>query len=133
MNNQVNLCGHVGQNPVVTTFEDTGNKVVKFSIAVKMYSSKTDEPRTLWFDIDSWNGLAERVEKYVTKGREIVISGRLDLSTYTKKIQGVEVKITKPVIKLSSFHLCGPKPQPDNDSQNEELSEAESEQELVTA
>ncbi len=35
MNNQITLIGHVGQNPQIKTFGDTGNQVVKFSLAVK--------------------------------------------------------------------------------------------------
>ena len=77
MNNQVTLCGHVGKEPQATKFEDTGNQVVKFSLAVKEFSPNTDEVKTLWFDVDCWNGLAARVLETVTKGRELVISGRL--------------------------------------------------------
>lgn len=119
MNNQINLVGHVGQNPHSVSFSDTGNKVVKFSIAVKMYSSNSDEPKTLWFDVDAWNGLGDRVLDLVTKGRELVLSGRLDISTYTKEINGEKVQFTKPVVKLSSFHLCGPRPIASEDSKDE--------------
>ena len=119
MNNQINLVGHVGQNPHSVSFSDTGNKVVKFSIAVKMYSSKSDEQKTLWFDVDAWNGLGDRVLELVTKGRELVISGRLDISTYTKQINGEKVQFTKPVVKLASFHLCGPRPKASEDSKDE--------------
>lgn len=112
MNNSVTLVGRVGQKPSVTTFGDTGNKVVKFSIAVKEFSSNTDEEKTLWIDVDAWNGLGDRVLKTITKGREIVIAGRLAISTYTKtdEVDGTKVQISKPVVKLSSFHLCGKKP-----------------------
>ena len=119
MNNQINLVGHVGQNPHSVSFSDTGNKVVKFSIAVKMYSSKSDEQKTLWFDVDAWNGLGDRVLELVTKGRELVLSGRLDISSYTKDINGEKVQFTKPVVKLASFHLCGPRPKA-SDSQDKE-------------
>jgi single-stranded DNA-binding protein len=61
--------------------------------------------------------LAERVLKTVTKSREVVISGRLSISKYTKQINGVKVEMKVPVVKLSSFHLCGPKPK------SEEVSE----------
>ena len=55
-NNQITLAGHVGQDPHSKTFGDTGNQVVKFSIAVKEYSANKDEERTLWIDVDAWNG-----------------------------------------------------------------------------
>lgn len=116
MNNSVTFIGYVGQNPHAISFGDTGNKVVKFSIAVKEFSSNTDENKTLWLDVDAWNGLGERVLKGITKGREVVVQvqGRLALSTFNKEVNSVKVEITKPVIKLTSFHLCGRKPVAEN-------------------
>lgn len=110
MNNTITIVGHVGQSPSLKSF-GTGNKVAKFSVAVKQYSSNTDVERTLWIDVDAWNALADRVLKTITKGREIVVNGRLDVSTYAQEANGVKSQITKPVIKLTSFHLCGKKPQ----------------------
>jgi single stranded DNA-binding protein len=110
MNNQVNFIGRVGQNPASTTFTDTDNKVAKFSLAVADYSSKTDNPEPMWIDVESWNGLADRVLKYITEGREVAIAGRLSISKYTKEINGVKVEMKRPVVKLSGFHLCGSAP-----------------------
>lgn len=117
MNNQVTLVGHVGKDPVTKAFGDTGNKVVKFSIAVKEYSSNSDEDKTLWIDVDAWNGLGNRVLDTITKGREVILFGRLAINTYPKEVNGITVQMTKPVIKLSSFHLCGPKLLADGDRQ----------------
>ena len=122
MNNFVSLVGHVGKNPSVKVF-DTGKKLAKFSIAVKEYSPNLQEPTTLWFDVDAWEGLAERVQKNITKGREVVLSGRLSTSTYTKEVNGIKMQITKPVIKLTSFFLCGKKPISNEDSTVAEIKE----------
>lgn len=108
MNNQITLIGHVGQTPVSKLFGDTGNKVVKFSLSVKDYSSKSED---MWIDVDAWNGIGDRVLATVTKGREVVVMGRLALSTYSKEENGVTVQMTKPVVKLTAFHLCGKKPE----------------------
>ena len=110
MNNSITLVGHVGQAPTAVSFDDTGKQVVKFSLAVKEFSSNTDEEKTLWIDVDAWGGLGDRVLATVTKGREVVIIGRLALSQYTKEINGVSVPMAKPLVKLTSFHLCGRKP-----------------------
>ncbi|MBX9939064.1 MAG: single-stranded DNA-binding protein [Candidatus Obscuribacterales bacterium] len=110
MNYTITVIGYVGQNPHAIAFEDTGNKVVKFSIAVKEFSANSDESKTLWLDVDAWNGLAERVLKAVTKGREVVVHGRLAISTFNKEVDGAKIEVTKPIIKLTSFHLCGRKP-----------------------
>ena len=117
MFNQITLVGRVGQAPVATTFTDTDNKLAKFSLAVAEYSSKEENPEPMWVDVESWNGLAERVMKTITEGREVVITGRLSISKYSKEINGVKVEMKVPVVKLSSFHLCGPKPK------SEEVSE----------
>ena len=116
MFNQITLVGRVGGAPVSTTFTDTDNKLAKFSLAVAEYSSTQDNPEPMWVDVESWNGLADRVMKTITEGREVVIFGKLSISKYNKEINGVTVKMTKPVVKLSGFHLCGKKPKADEES-----------------
>jgi single stranded DNA-binding protein len=123
MNNQITIVGHVGQAPASVSFKDSDNKVVKFSVAVKEFSNKTDEVRTMWLDVDAWNGLGERVLETITSGREVVVTGRLAISEYTKEINGVKVKMSKPLIKLTSCHLCGKKPVSEGETTSEEKSE----------
>ncbi|MDX2107113.1 MAG: single-stranded DNA-binding protein [Candidatus Melainabacteria bacterium] len=108
------------------------NKVAKFSVAVKEYSSNRDEERTLWLDVDAWNALADRVLKTITKGREVVINGRLAVSTYTKEEKGQKTHVSKPVIKLTSFHLCGRKPKSSEET-SEPILEETTDDEIKTA
>jgi len=110
MNNQVTLIGRIGKAPEITNYPDTGNKLAKFSLCVKEFSANKED-KTLFVDVDAWNGLADNVEKWVTKGREVCVMGRLSINRYDKEINGVKVPMAKPVIKLSSFHLCGAKPE----------------------
>lgn len=121
MNNSIMIVGHIGKDPTAKTFGDTGNKVVKFSVAVKEYSSNSDEEKTMWLDVDAWNGLGDRALKTITKGREVVINGRLAINTYAKQVNGENIQMTKPVIILSSFHLCGPKPKAQTETPAEKL------------
>jgi len=116
MFNQITLVGRAGGNPVATTFTDTDNKLAKFSLAVAEYSSKEENPKPMWIDVESWNGLAERVMKTITEGREVVITGRLSISKYNKEINGVQVEMKVPVIKLTGFHLCGAKPKAEEEA-----------------
>lgn len=122
MNNQVTFIGKVGAEPTSVTFTDSDNKLAKFSIAVAEYSPKQDNPDPMWIDVDAWGNLAGRVLDYITKGREVVISGRLTMVKYDKEINGVTVKMTKPVVKLSGFHLCGPKPKAEDGSTSQRSS-----------
>lgn len=109
MNNTLMLVGHVGQAPQIKIFAG-GGKLAKFSIAVKEYSSKTEQTTTIWIDVDAYENVANRVQQTITKGREVVLYGRLSLNIYEKTVDGVRTKVTKPVMKLTSFHLCGKKP-----------------------
>lgn len=108
MNNSLTIIGHVGQEPRSVSFANTGNSVVKFSLAVKEFSNH--EESTLWIDVDCWNQLGESVMKTVTKGRELALQGRLAINSYTRMVDGVKHEVHKPVLHLTSFHLCGPKP-----------------------
>jgi single-stranded DNA-binding protein len=54
MNNITTLIGRIGQDPRSVTFPDSDNKVVKFSVGVKEFSSNKDEDSTLWIDVDAW-------------------------------------------------------------------------------
>jgi single stranded DNA-binding protein len=112
MNNQLTVVGHVGQAPKVISFP-SGKSLVKFSVAVKEYASANEEPTTQWFDVDAWSGIGERVLKTITRGREVLVTGRCILETYTSK-EDSNHTVTKPVIRLLSFHLVGKKPQDSN-------------------
>lgn len=124
MNNQLNIIGYVGQDPRTVSFPDTGNKVVKFSIGVREFSNK--EESTLWFDVDAWNGLGERIMQTVKKGREVMLTGRLAISVFTREENGVKTEVHKPVLKLSGFHLCGPKPDDSASAESTEQPKAKS-------
>jgi single stranded DNA-binding protein len=115
MNNQLTLIGRVGQEPRAVLFPDTGNKVAKFSLGVTEFSNKKEEEDTLWIDVDAWNGLGENVMQYVTKGREVMLMGRLSINIFSKEVDGKMLEVHKPILKLTSFHLCGPKPSADSE------------------
>ncbi|MBP6745073.1 single-stranded DNA-binding protein [bacterium] len=117
MNNQITIVGHVGQNPIERSVGD--DKVVKFSVAVKEFSTN-NEKKTLWIDVDAWNKVGGLVMENVTKGREVAITGRLAINQFTKEEDGVLVKMSKPVVKLTSFHLCGARPIPVSETVAEE-------------
>lgn len=112
MNNSITVVGHVGQTPQEHKFS-SGAKVAKFSVAVKEFSPNGDD-KTLWLDVQAWNGMADRVLAAVTKGRELVVTGRLSVDQYDRKREdGSSEIVTKPIIRLASFHLCGARPKKD--------------------
>ena len=103
MNNSITIIGYVGKDPVSHTFE-SGKTVVKFSVAVKDLNKPEN---LLWLEVAAWNGTGEKASNLITKGREVCVSGKLTLETYTDKNGST---ITKPVILMNSFYLCGKKP-----------------------
>jgi single-strand DNA-binding protein len=104
MNNSVSFAGYVGNAPVEKIIQD--RKLAIFSLAVKQFKSQGEE-ETMWIEVEAWEKIAGRVIDHVTKGREVLVNGRLALSTYIDK-DGV--KVIKPVVKLAGFYLCGPRP-----------------------
>ena len=100
--NKVLLIGHLGNDPEMR-FTPNGKAVTNFSLAVT--DGKSD---TVWFRVVSWEGLAERVNEYLTKGREVFVEGRLCLREWEgqdgKKHTSLDVVASKVV-------FLRPKPQ----------------------
>ena len=84
--NKVILVGNVGRDPE-TRHLDKDVAVSNFSLATtENYTAKTGEKvsNTEWHNIVAWRGLAEVVEKYVKKGSQLYIEGRLRTRNYEK-------------------------------------------------
>ena len=84
--NKVILVGHVGRDPEIKHL-DKGVAVSNFSLATtETYIAKTGEKisNTEWHNIVAWRGLAEVVEKYVKKGSQLYIEGRIKTRSYEK-------------------------------------------------
>lgn len=80
MINKVILLGNVGQDPEVRTLE-TGVKVARLRLATteRMFNRQTNETteHTEWHSITLWRGLADVADKFVRKGSQIYIEGRI--------------------------------------------------------
>jgi single-strand DNA-binding protein len=80
MINKVILLGNVGQDPEVRTLE-TGVKVARLRLATteRIFNRQTNETTeyTEWHTITLWRGLAEVADKYVRKGSQIYVEGRI--------------------------------------------------------
>ena len=80
MVNKVILIGNVGADPEVRTTE-SGVKVARVRLATteRLFDRQANETRehTEWHTITLWRGLADIVDRYVRKGSQIYIEGRL--------------------------------------------------------
>jgi len=87
MKNKVQLIGNVGQEPEVKTLGE-GKKVANITLATNDYyiNDKGDKvEQTEWHRVTAWGKVAEIIEKYVTKGKEIAIEGKLTYRSYDDK------------------------------------------------
>jgi single-strand DNA-binding protein len=87
LKNKVQLIGNLGQNPEIKTLEG-GKKMAKFSLATsEVYRNAHGEKvkETQWHNIVAWGKVAEIVEKYLTKGSEVAVEGKLTNRTYNDK------------------------------------------------
>jgi len=85
--NRITLIGNVGRDPEVRQLSPD-RKVVNFSIAVNdAYTDRSGvrHEKTEWFRIEFWNQKADIIEKYVRKGTQIFVEGKLSVRTYTDK------------------------------------------------
>ncbi len=87
LKNKVQLIGNLGQDPEITNFE-SGKILAKFSIATnESYKNAQGEKvtDTQWHNVIAWGKTAQIVEKYVTKGKEVAIEGKLTSRSYDDK------------------------------------------------
>lgn len=87
LKNKVQLIGNLGQDPEVVNL-DSGSKLAKFSIATNETYRNTKGDKvtdTQWHNIVAWGKLAEVVEKFLHKGSEVAVEGKLIHRSYENK------------------------------------------------
>ena len=99
LRNKVQLIGHVGNDPEIKTF-DGGKKLAKLNVATnESYKNDKGEKveETQWHNLIAWGKTADTIEKYVVKGKEIAIEGKLTHKSYEDK-NGEKRYVTEVVI-----------------------------------
>jgi single-strand DNA-binding protein len=108
LSNKVQLIGNAGSDPEIKTLEG-GRKMAKFSLAThENYRNAKGEKvtETQWHNLVAWGKLAEIVEQFVQKGKEVAIEGRLINRSYNDK-DGNKQYITE--VEVSELLLLGTK------------------------
>jgi single-strand DNA-binding protein len=98
MRNKVQLIGHVGQDPEVKDLEG-GKKVANLTLATNDYYTNDKGEKvenTEWHRVSAWGKTAEIIEKYVIKGKEIAVEGKLTHRSYDDK-DGTKRYVTEVV------------------------------------
>jgi single-strand DNA-binding protein len=87
LRNSVQLIGRLGNDPEVKTFGENKTKV-RFSLATSDYHVDKNGERvedTQWHNIIGWGNVATIAEKYLKKGHEVAVRGKLTYSDWVDK------------------------------------------------
>lgn len=110
LKNKVQLIGNLGKAPEIINTEN-GKKLARFSIATneKFRNTKGEKiTQTTWHQLVAWGKVAEIAEKYLNKGSEVAIEGKLLNKNYTDK-EGNKNYVTE--IQVNEMLLLGSKTQ----------------------
>lgn len=108
LKNKVQLIGNLGGKPEIKETE-SGKKLAQFSVATnESYRNAKGEKitETQWHRLVAWGKLAEIAEKYLDKGKEVAIEGKLVNRSYTDK-EGNKKYITE--IQVNELLMLGAK------------------------
>jgi len=109
LRNKVQLIGNLGKSPEIKTTE-TGKKLVRFSLATnEIYTNIKGEKvkETQWHNLIAWGKVADVAGKYLIKGSEVVIEGKLITKDYLDK-QGIKKYFTE--IQVNEILLLNSNP-----------------------
>ena len=86
MLNKINVMGRLGRDPELRRTQ-AGTAVASFSLAVdRDFKDKTTGERACdWIDVVAWRQTGEFAARYLTKGRMVVVEGRLQMRDYTAR------------------------------------------------
>jgi len=109
--NKVILVGNAGKDPEVRYLEKNV-AVANFTLATTDRAFTTQggiqvPERTEWHNIVAWRGLAELAEKYIRKGSQLYIEGKIQTRSYDK--DGIKRYVTE--IFADTIQLLGKKPE----------------------
>jgi single-strand DNA-binding protein len=108
LRNSVRLIGNLGMDPEVKDLNG-GKKLAKFSVATKeTYKDEHGDrvTETQWHNLIVWGKQAEIASKFLKKGSEVAVEGKLTSRSFTDK-EGVKRYVTEIVV--NEFLMMGSK------------------------
>ncbi|WP_153797081.1 single-stranded DNA-binding protein [Foetidibacter luteolus] len=108
LKNKVQLIGNLGAKPEIRSLE-SGKKMARFSMATsEVYRNQKGDKvtETQWHSLVAWGKVAELAEKFLEKGTEVVIEGKLINRNYTDK-DGIKRYVTE--VQVGEILLTGSK------------------------
>ena len=118
MLNHIQIHGYLGRDPELKEYKNAQGEtrsLCNLSVGVSRVGDGTD-----WFDVTIFGKRAEVVEKFFSKGSQILVTGRMQSDTVEK--DGRKHKYWKLI--GSSFDFCDSKGTPRGDSNLNDLSDS---------
>ncbi len=110
--NRVTIIGHLGQDPELRYLPTSGQPVTGFSVATDESFTGRDgnrQERVEWHNIVVFGKLAETCTKYLAKGRQVYVEGRLRTREFEGKNGGGKRQRAEIVAQRVQF--LGPRPE----------------------
>jgi single-strand DNA-binding protein len=109
LKNKVQLIGNLGNKPEIRTTE-AGKKLARFSLATnEVYRNAKGEKitETQWHSLVAWGKVADIAEKFLDKGSEVALEGKLINRSYSDK-DGNKKYVTE--VQVNEVLMLGDKP-----------------------
>ncbi|MGI8639541.1 MAG: single-stranded DNA-binding protein [Pyrinomonadaceae bacterium] len=106
--NKITIIGNLGRDPELR-YTPQGDAVCDFSVAVndrKRDKAGEWQDNTTWFKVTFWRKQAENASKYLTKGRQVYVEGRLQVEEWTDRDSNNRYSL---VIQGSELQFLGEK------------------------
>ena len=105
--NKITIIGHVGGDPVLR-YTPNGDGVCNFSIASnRNWRDRTtgeQQQETTWFNVSAWGNLGEICDRYLGKGQQVYVEGRVRGRTYTDRNGQTQCSLE---VTLSQMQMLG--------------------------
>jgi single-strand DNA-binding protein len=98
MNNFIGM-GRLTKDPEIST-STSGTEIAKFSIAVDRKFKRDGQPTADFFNCTCFKAQAQFVEKYLKKGTKILVSGPIQIDSYTTKTGEKKISVTVMVNEI---------------------------------
>ncbi len=102
--NKVILMGNLTRDPEVLATGATGMKVARLRLAVSERRKDRNgqiQEFPVFVDVDAWDKLAELCGQYLSKGRSILVDGRLQMDSWEKDgVKHQKLKVRASTIKF---------------------------------
>lgn len=107
------IVGNVGKTPELR-YTNSGKAVCNFSVAVNEKYGETET--TTWYKVVAWDKKAESAGKYLEKGQEVLVEGRVSVEAWADKVSGepkatLVLTATSPIQFGSKSKMAGSEPE----------------------